>query len=71
MDEERVWGLSKAQSNYRPASRPRTRCDNCRYMFPKLPIGSCKLVRGAIKASYTCNEFQPAGTAATQEGRGP
>jgi hypothetical protein len=33
-------------------------------MFPKLPIGSCRFVRGAIKPSYTCDEFSPARPAA-------
>lgn len=56
---DKIWGLSKADVNYRPAKRPETRCDACAYMFPKLALGSCKIVRGAIKGSYTCNEFKP------------
>jgi hypothetical protein len=28
-------------------------------MFPKTAIGSCKIVRGAIKGAYTCDEFAP------------
>jgi hypothetical protein len=28
-------------------------------MFPRLAIGSCKYVRGTIKGSATCNEFEP------------
>ena len=58
---EKIWGLSKAASHYKPAPKPSVRCDACRYMFPRLPVGSCKLVRGLIKGSYTCDEFLPAG----------
>ena len=61
---EKMWGLSKEQVSYRPAPRDRVRCDACRFMFPKTAIGSCKIVRGAIKASYTCNEFAPTGKGA-------
>jgi hypothetical protein len=28
-------------------------------MFPRLAIGGCRLVRGVIHASDTCNEFTP------------
>jgi len=28
-------------------------------MWPRTSTGSCKYVRGLIKASYTCNEFLP------------
>jgi hypothetical protein len=28
-------------------------------MFPRTSTGTCKYVRGLIKASYTCNEFSP------------
>ncbi|MGQ0679801.1 MAG: hypothetical protein ACT4OM_09140 [Actinomycetota bacterium] len=55
---EKVWGLSKEQVNYRPAKRETSQCDACVYMFPKLAVGTCKLVRGGIKASYTCNAFK-------------
>lgn len=55
---EKIWGLSKKDVNYRPATGPAARCDACRYMFPKLPVGACKIVRGSIKASYTCDEFK-------------
>jgi hypothetical protein len=58
---EKIWGLSKAASHYKPAPKPKVRCDACRYMFPRLPVGTCKLVRGLIKGSYTCDEFLPAG----------
>ena len=59
---QKIWGYSKTQVNYRPAKRPATRCDACRFMFPKLPVGACKLVRGTIKASYTCDEFKSSAT---------
>jgi hypothetical protein len=55
-----TWSLSKADANYREAPRPEVRCDACAFMFPKLPVGSCKYVRGTIRASFTCNEFSPA-----------
>lgn len=55
-----IWSLSKATANYRPASRTEVRCDACKFMFPKLPVGSCRYVRGVISASYTCDEFAPA-----------
>jgi hypothetical protein len=54
---EKIWGLSKQQVNYRPSPGPRVRCDACKFMFPKMAIGSCKIVRGTIKGSYTCDEF--------------
>jgi hypothetical protein len=53
----RVWGLSKKKANYRPAPEPGVRCDRCRYMFPPLALGGCRLVRGVIQASATCDEF--------------
>jgi hypothetical protein len=55
----KIWGLSKRAANYRPAPRPEVRCDACKYMFPPLAIGTCKLVRGVIQASATCDEFTP------------
>jgi hypothetical protein len=58
---EKIWGLSKTASNYKPAVKSSVRCDACRYMFPRLPVGTCKLVRGLIKGSHTCDEFLPAG----------
>jgi len=57
-----VWSLSKQQANYRPAPREDVRCDRCRYMFPTLAMGGCRLVRGLIKASGTCDRFTPRGT---------
>ncbi|MDP9327130.1 MAG: hypothetical protein M3P10_02865 [Actinomycetota bacterium] len=55
----RIWGLSKTAANYRQAPRPELRCDACRFMFPKLAVGSCRYVRGVISASYTCDQFAP------------
>jgi len=55
----RVWGLSKLKANYRPAPEPEVRCDHWRYMFPPLGLGGCRLVRGLIQASATCDEFTP------------
>ena len=55
----RIWGLSKTAANYRQAPRPEVRCDACRFMFPKLAVGGCRYVRGAIGASYTCDQFAP------------
>jgi hypothetical protein len=65
----RVWGLSKKKANYRPAAEPGVRCDRCRYMFPPLALGGCRLVRGLIQASATCDEFTPRrASALTAEG---
>ncbi len=55
----RTWGLSKEEAGYKPAPKLEVRCDVCAFMFPRMAIGSCKYVRGAIKAEYTCNEFAP------------
>ena len=55
----RTWGLSKVSAGYGPAPKPGVRCDVCEFMFPRLPLGSCKYVRGIISASATCNEFKP------------
>ena len=54
---KRVWGLSKKKANYKPAPEPGVRCDRCTYMFPPLALGGCRLVRGLIQASATCDEF--------------
>jgi OsmC subfamily peroxiredoxin len=56
----RIWGLSKTAANYRQAPRGEIRCDACRFMFPKLAVGGCRYVRGAISPSYTCDQFAPA-----------
>jgi putative transposase len=42
----------------RAAPDPGVRCDRCTYMFPPLALGGCRLVRGLIQASATCNEFR-------------
>ena len=55
----KTWGLTKEQAGYRPAPKPEVRCDHCEFMFPRTSRGTCKYVRGLIKASYTCNEFSP------------
>jgi hypothetical protein len=54
----RVWGLSKQAASYRPAPKAELRCEHCRYMFPTLAVGGCRLVRGVIRASATCTEFR-------------
>ena len=60
MNEEKdtVWGLSKAEADYGPSPGPNYECRNCRYMFPKLKVGTCKLVRGSIRADYSCKKFK-------------
>jgi hypothetical protein len=55
----KIWGLSKSAAKYEAAPRPEIRCDHCRYMFPRLAVGGCRLVRGVIHASDTCKEFTP------------
>jgi hypothetical protein len=55
----KVWGLSKRDANYGPAPTPDVRCDKCKYMFPPLVLGGCRLVRGVIRGSATCREFVP------------
>jgi len=57
----KIWGLSKERAKYRPAPAPEVRCDRCRYMFPRLAFGGCRLVRGAIRSSATCDEFTARG----------
>jgi hypothetical protein len=55
----RVWVLSKKNANYRPALQAEVRCDRCKYMFPPLALGGCRLVRGLIRGSAACDEFRP------------
>jgi hypothetical protein len=55
----RVWGLSKEKASYKLAPGSQVRCDACKYMFPRFAVGGCRLVRGVIKKSATCNEFKP------------
>jgi len=56
----RIWGLSKKKAHYRPAPESDVRCDRCKYMFPPLALGGCRLVRGLIRGSATCDEFRRA-----------
>ena len=55
----KTWGLSKEEARYRPAAKPEVSCVACKWMFPRLSVGSCKYVRGMIKGSATCDEFEP------------
>jgi hypothetical protein len=54
-----IWNLSKKAASYRPAPRPEVRCQVCKYMFPPLAVGGCRLVRGLIHAGDTCDRFTP------------
>ena len=56
----RIWGLSKKAANYQqPAPAPDVRCEHCKFMFPPLALGGCRLVRGVIRGSATCDHFMP------------
>ena len=55
----KTWGLTKAAAGYRPAPQAGVRCDACEFMFPRTSLGTCKYVRGIIRAEDTCNEFSP------------
>ena len=55
----KIWGLSKRDADYGPAPTPDVRCDVCKFMFPPLALGGCRLVRGVISASSSCKEFVP------------
>ena len=61
-----IWGLSKRDANYAPAPTPEVRCDRCKYMFPPLALGGCRLVRGVIRGSDSCKEFVPRHPARTE-----
>jgi hypothetical protein len=63
-----IWGLSKNDANYGPARLPELRCDHCKYMFPPLALGGCRLVRGIISGSASCKEFVPRHTVSTDPG---
>ena len=54
-----IWELSKKDASYGPAPTPEVRCDQCKYMFPRVGVGGCRLVRGVISASASCKEFVP------------
>jgi hypothetical protein len=60
-----IWSLSKKAAHYRLAPSPEVRCQVCRYMFPPLAIGGCRLVRGVIQASGTCDRFGPRSSSGT------
>ena len=62
----KIWGLSKAEANYRHAQQPGVRCRDCKFMWPPLAYGGCRLVRGLISGSDVCNEFTSKGTGAAQ-----
>jgi len=64
-----IWGLSKRDADYGPAPTPDVRCDTCKYMFPPLAFGGCRLVRGVIRGSASCKEFVPKGPARIEPGR--
>jgi hypothetical protein len=53
-----TWSLSKEDAHYRPAPKPAVSCGECKWMFPRLAMGSCKYVRGVVKSSDTCDEFE-------------
>ena len=55
----RMWGLSKKGANYRDAPQDDVRCARCKYMFPPLALGGCRLVRWLIRGSATCDKFIP------------
>ena len=57
----KIWGMSKSQAHYRPAPTPEVRCDHCKFMFPRLGVGGCRLVRGPIRGSATCDAFTARG----------
>ena len=61
----KIWGLSKRDANYGPAPTPDVRCDKCKYMFPPLSLGWCRLVRGVISGSSSCKEFEARNPART------
>jgi len=61
-----IWGLSKRDADYGPAPTPEVRCDRCKYMFPPLALGGCRLVRGVIRGSDSCKEFVPRHPAQTK-----
>ena len=62
----KIWGLSKAEANYRPAPHAGVRCRDCKFMWPPLAYGGCRLVRGVIRGGDTCNEFTSRATGAGQ-----
>jgi hypothetical protein len=61
-----IWGLSKKDASYGPAPSEDVRCDHCKFMFPRIGFGGCRLVRGVISASASCKEFAPRGPGRTE-----
>jgi hypothetical protein len=55
----KVWSVSKEQAHYRRAPQPAVSCGQCLWMFPRLAVGSCRYVRGMIRNTDTCDEFEP------------
>jgi hypothetical protein len=56
----KVQGVSKAEANYRHATKPNIRCGDCKFMWPRLSVGGCRYVRGVIHADDVCDLFTPA-----------
>ena len=56
----RIWSLSKQDARYGPAPTADVRCDRCKFMFPPLAFGGCRLVRGLIRGADSCKEFRSA-----------
>ena len=54
----KIWAFSKREVSYGNAPGAEVRCDRCKYMFPPLSVGGCRLVRGVIRGSATCDEFK-------------
>jgi hypothetical protein len=65
----KIWGLSKGQANYHRAPRPGVRCRDCKFMFPPLALGGCRLVRGVIQGDATCDEFTPRSASGSPPGK--
>ncbi len=60
----KVWSLAKEEAHYKPAPQPAVSCGQCMWMFPRLSVGSCKYVRGIVRATDTCDEFERRNSAA-------
>jgi hypothetical protein len=54
----KIWAFSKKAVRYRDAAAADVRCDRCKYMFPTVAVGGCRLVLGVIRSSATCDEFK-------------
>jgi hypothetical protein len=50
--------MTKEQAHYREAKKREFSCVECKWMFPRLQVGSCKYVRGVISATATCDEWE-------------